>query len=85
MYSTGRIQVKFCLEWDIWGFLHNFPRGPAQDLGSILTVTGEAGDAYLSTVRTYLQRTWSTHSLTLIDAIQLAVTNATQNDALSCK
>ena len=84
-YSTGRLQVQFCIDWDIWSFLQHYPCGLAQDLGSVLAITGEAGDAYLSTVRTYLERTWPTHPLTLLDTIQRAITNAAQAIAPSCE
>ena len=84
-YSRGRFQARFRVGWDIPKFLCHYTCGNDQDLGSILAITGEAGNAYLSTIRSYLERTWPTNPVVLLDAVQRAITNTICGRTSYCK
>ncbi|CZR65722.1 uncharacterized protein PAC_15622 [Phialocephala subalpina] len=79
--EPGRHAAMFYLDWDILTFLQEqYPLGLAQDLGSVLTITGQATDAYMATVREYLNGTWPSYPSTLLDALQGAIVNYPQEE-----
>lgn len=66
--------VGFLLDFDLEAFLQDSydastPRAQ-QDLGSIFIITGASSDAYMSTIRVYLQKTWSDNAFSVLDAIE---------------
>jgi hypothetical protein len=72
--TSGDYQVMFRIDWDILSFLRSqYDIGTAQDLQTIVTITGESVNAQLATVQYYFTQTWSNHTFTLIDAIQSAI------------
>ncbi|KAE8452013.1 hypothetical protein EG329_002178 [Mollisiaceae sp. DMI_Dod_QoI] len=75
-HEPSRHVAMFYLDWGILTFLQEqYPFGLAQDLGSVLTITGQATDAYMSTIRNYLQGFWPSYPSVLLDAIQGAISN----------
>jgi len=78
--------AMFCFNWDIPKFLEeHYPSGLAQDLGSVITITGHAGKAYITTVRDYLQHTWPRYPLDLLGILEGAVKDYAQVDSAGCK
>ena len=74
------VEAKFIVDWDIIGFLQRqYDLGVNQELGSILALTGQSVNAQLSTVRSYLEQTWPTNSLTLLNAIKFAIARNARN------
>jgi hypothetical protein len=71
----------FDFDWDIISFIQEqYPLGLDQEVGSILTITGRGTDAYMSTVRTYLQRTWPAYSMHLLNSLQGAINSYPRQD-----
>jgi hypothetical protein len=82
----SRHTAIFYLDWDILSFLREqYPLGLSQGLDSILTISGQATDAYMSTVRNYLEITWPGNPTALLDALQGAVVNYPQSETSGCK
>ena len=82
----SRHTAMFYLDWDILSFLQEqYPLGLSQGLDSILTISGQATDAYMSTVRNYLAITWPGNPAALLDALQGAVVNYPQIETSGCK
>jgi hypothetical protein len=82
----SRHTAMFYLDWDILSFLQEqYPLGLSQGLDSILTISGQANDAYMSTVRRYLEITWPRNPAALLDALQGAVVNYPQIGTSGCK
>lgn len=79
--SRGSYTVRFHLHWDILGFLeHEYSAGLEQDIGQILTITGKARNAQLTTVRAYLLDHWPLHNETLLKALQRDIRERGSND-----
>jgi hypothetical protein len=67
-------RTVFDMKWDVLGFLQaQYTGGITQELGHVLAITGQARDAYCSTVHTYLELTWPNKSMILLEAIQSAI------------
>jgi hypothetical protein len=82
----SRHTATFYLDWDILSFLREqYPLGLSQGLESILTISGRATNAYMSTVRNYLEATWPGNPTALLDALQGAVLNYPQSETSGCK
>jgi hypothetical protein len=76
----------FYLDFDILAFLQEqYSLGLAQDLGSILTITGQATNAYMSTVRDYLKHMWPAYPSILLEAIQGAIVHYPQEETSGSK
>ncbi|KUJ21185.1 uncharacterized protein LY89DRAFT_429259 [Mollisia scopiformis] len=79
--NSGSHSAMFCLDWDVLAFLQEqYPAGLAQDLGSVLTITGQASDAYMSTIRNYLEYAWPQCPLALLEALQGAITKYAEEE-----
>ena len=73
-HTSTDCQAIFQVDWDVLSFLRSqYDTGIAQDLGMVITITGQTVNAQLSTVYSYLEQTWSVHTLTLLRAIQFAI------------
>jgi hypothetical protein len=82
----GRHAAMFYLDWDIVSFLQEqYTLGLDQDIGSLLTITGQATDAFMSTVRTYLEYTWPAYPVALLESLQAAIAGYPRGDIKKCK
>lgn len=81
--------VLLRLNWEIESFLvENYDLGLAQDLGSVLVITGTTNnpsDAYMTTIYNYLKETWPSQPFPLLKVLQAALVNSSEGKTASSK
>lgn len=84
--ALDRQRAIFHIDWNIPDFLRDkYASGITQDLGCILAITGQAKNAHLSTVRSYLNLMWPKNPSSLLGAIQSAINKYSQLSTPFCK
>ncbi|KAH0547752.1 hypothetical protein FGG08_000009 [Glutinoglossum americanum] len=82
--SSSSHRVSFITDWDLVDFLSSeYELGLQQDLGRVLTITGEPINAQQVAVLTYLRQTWPSYPLNLLEAIQASVRRITHPEVSS--
>jgi hypothetical protein len=62
--TTSSHLFRLIVNWDPLGFLRTqYDLRLEQDLGEVITITGQSVNAQLTTVNSYLSQTWSSHTL----------------------
>ncbi|EKG22355.1 hypothetical protein MPH_00335, partial [Macrophomina phaseolina MS6] len=69
--SATTFHAEFTAKWDIQRFLKEY-RIEAQDMGQVLTITGNCHDAQMTTIDHYLQQTWPKDS-GILEKLKVAV------------
>lgn len=68
-HRSSPLPIEYDLEWEVPNFLRDFfPKG--QELGKVLTVTGEAVNAQAQSCSDYLKQTWPEIGPSLLAALQ---------------
>ncbi|KAH0536252.1 hypothetical protein FGG08_006859 [Glutinoglossum americanum] len=82
--SSSNHRVSFITDWDPVDFLSSeYELGLQQDLGRVLTITGEPVNAQQVPVLTYLRQTWPSYPLNLLDAIRVSICRITHPEVSS--
>ncbi|KAH0553008.1 hypothetical protein GP486_006796 [Trichoglossum hirsutum] len=82
--SSSSHRVSFITDWDLVSFLSSeYELGLRQDLGRVLTITGEPVNAQQVPVLTYLRQTWPSYPLNLLEAIQASICHITHSEVSS--
>ena len=72
--TTSSHLFRLIVNWDPLGFLRTqYDLRLEQDLGEVITITGQSVNAQLTTVNSYLSQTWSSHTFTLLNAIRKTI------------
>jgi hypothetical protein len=84
--AFGSHQVEFRVDWDVVAFLkEQYSLGLSQDLSHVVTITGQAVNAQLTTVCNFLKQTWPDHTFELLQAIQSTLSRHGQDSDLPSK